>query len=118
MKIVIKGPFKGYPKKVLGRFREYHKSNPHVYRLFKKLAFEMSETGRKQYSAEVIVNVMRWHHDLNSKGDPFKINNDFKPMYARLLVHRHPELGEFFHFRRVRSLGIKSEEQREREGML
>jgi len=107
--------FDHYPKSVLDRFKKFHETNPQVYREIKKLAFKMSKTGRKKYSIEIIINVLRWHTDLKTEGDVFELNNDFKPIYARLLVYHHPEFKGFFEFRRPTSKGIKSEEQRERE---
>lgn len=111
----INKSFTGYPSSVLERFKAYHAKNPNVYQEFKKLAFQMKETGKRKYSAEVIINVLRWHVDLKTSGDVFEINNDFKPLYARLLVHHYPEFDKFFEFRKVKSRGIKSEEQRNRE---
>lgn len=109
---VIPKLFEGYPKHVLDRFSEYHRENPQVYQAFKDLAFEMKRTGRKKYSAEVIINVLRWNYDLGTTGDVFKINNDFKPLYARLLVYYYPEFENFFEFRSVRSKGIGSHYER------
>ena len=113
---VMSGPFKGYPKSVIRKFKKYHDENRHVYRKFRELAFEMHQTGRERYSAETIINVMRWHHDLSTTGKPFKISNDFKPLYARLLVNKHPEFEGFFQFKKVTSRGIGSEEEREANG--
>jgi len=106
--------FKDYPKEVLGKFKAYHLRNPKVYEEFKRLAFQMKKTGRKKYSAEIIINVMRWHLDLKTTGDVFEINNDFKPLYARLLIYHFPEFTRFFEFRKVRSKGVGSIEERER----
>lgn len=107
--------FDHYPKASLERFKKYHAENPQVYEKFRELAIEMRANGRRKYSAEIIINVMRWHFDLKTKGDVFEINNDFKSIYARLLVYHHPEFASFFEFRKVRAKGIKSDEQRERE---
>lgn len=115
----LNGPFEGYPKSVILKFRDYHNSHPKVYKLFKQYANQMKESGREHYSAEIIINQIRWHHDIKSNGaDVFKISNDFKPLYARLLVYKFPEFKDFFQFRQVRSLGIGSEEERERRKAL
>jgi hypothetical protein len=70
-----------------------------VYKKFKELAFQMKQSGRKRYSAETIINVMRWHTDLVTTGSEFKISNDFRSMYARLLAYHHPEFEDFFSFK-------------------
>jgi len=109
--------FSRYPKTTLDRFKKFHGANPHVYREFKKHAFAIRNTGRQKYSAEIIVNVIRWHRDLQTGGDVFKINNDFKSIYARLLAHNHPEFEDFFEFRNhAPNWGKLSEEERRRRG--
>jgi hypothetical protein len=107
--------FDGYPPAVVQRFREWHYSNPHIYREFKKLAYEMKATGRERYSARTIIEVMRWHYDLRTEGDVFEINDNFTPLYVRMLIHFHPEFSGFFELRGVRSRGVFSDEQRRRE---
>lgn len=107
--------FGDYPDCVLSRFAKFHRDNPVIYQTFRLYAREMKASGRKKYSSEIIINRMRWEIDLRSEGEPFKINNDFKPLYARLLAWHEPEFEKFFEFRRVTSKGIKSTEQRERE---
>lgn len=106
--------FKDYPPVVLRRFKEWHFKNPHIYQHFKRLARQMLATGRDRYSARTIVEVMRWHYDLKTRGDVFEINGDFVPIYARLLIYNHPEFSDFFELRTVRSKGIFSKEQRDR----
>lgn len=108
--------FDGYPAVVLERFKEWHSQNPHIYREFKLLAIQMKQTGRERYSARTIMEVMRWHYDLRTKGDVFELNDNFTPIYVRLLIHNHPEFANFFELRTVRSRGVFSQEQRDREG--
>ncbi len=107
--------FDHYPLEVLERFKRYHRENPDVYIEFKQFAQQMRNAGRSRYSAEAIINAIRWHRDLKTTGDVFKINNDFKSIYARLLIYYHPEFADFFQLRCIRSKGIKSLEQRKRE---
>lgn len=109
--------FKGYPHPVLERFRAFHKANPQVYAQFKRNALLM-KARRPRYSARTIMEVIRWNTDLRTSGDVFDINNDFIPIYVRLLIYHRPEFEGFFELRRVRSRGIGSEEEREREGEL
>lgn len=110
--------FVGYPVSVLRRFNKWHSANPHVYQQFEKLAYQMLATGRKRYSARTIIEVMRWHYDLKTRGDVFEINGDFVPIYVRLLIHHHPEFADFFELRTVRSRGVLSDEQRHREELV
>jgi hypothetical protein len=113
----MSGLFDGYPPIVLERFKEWHHQNPHIYQQFKQLAYKMLATGRKRYSARTIMEVMRWHYDLKTTGDVFEVNDNFTPIYVRLLIHNHPEFSEFFELRAVRSRGISSEEHRRRASL-
>jgi hypothetical protein len=88
--------FSRYTETQKKRFKEFHENNPLVFEEFKNLAFKIKNTGRKKYSAEAILQVLRWHRDLQTTGEPFKISNNFRSMYARLLVHNYPEFKEFF----------------------
>lgn len=107
--------FDQYPKETLERFKIYHADNPHIYLEFRRLAMLMKETGKKKYSAEAIVNAIRWEYDLKTSGDVFEINNDFRSIYARLLIHNHPEFENFFELRKAPNKGLKSSEQVKRE---
>ena len=106
--------FRGYPLSVRRRFERFHRDNPHVFRKFKELAFAMKATGRERYSARTIVEKMRWDYDINTTGGVFKINDDFVPIYVRLLIQRYPEFAGFFELRIVRSRGAISDDERAR----
>ena len=108
--------FRQIDPRLLARFKAFHERNPWVYREFRALAQRMKTGGsRRRYSAWVIVNVIRWHRDLSSRGDPFKVNNDFIAIYARLLIYRDPSFEGFFELRAMKSSGRKlSGEERDR----
>ena len=103
----MKEIFEGIDPELLRRFKEYHQKNPEVYNLFKKYALEMAETGRKKYSAWTIINLIRWHHDINSNEDEFKISNDYIAIYARLFAYHHPQYKDFFTFKTMKASGRK-----------
>lgn len=106
---------KKYPAGVLRKFQEFHAANPAVYAEFARYSRQMREAGRDRYSAYGVVEVLRWHRNIATTGDVFKINNNFVPIYVRLFVLRHPEYATFFELRRVRSKGIGSDEENVRQ---
>ena len=106
--------FAGYPPIVMQRFKDFHRANPHVYHQFRQLALDMRATGRARYSARTIMEVLRWHYDIKTTGDVFEINDNFTPIYVRLLIYNHPEFTDFFELREVRSRGVFSHEQQRR----
>lgn len=80
---------------------EWHLQNPEVYELFKKYTFEAINAGHKHYSAYAIVERIRWHTEVETKGDEFKINNNHRPYYARLFMYHHKEHEGFFRLREL-----------------
>ncbi len=85
------------------KFLSYHTANPHVYILFQKYARQMLNAGRKRYSARTIIHRIRWHADLQTSGDPFKMNNNYTSRYARKLMTDDPSFDGFFELRELKS---------------
>ena len=107
--------FAQYSLKTKERFSVFHSENPGVYEEFKKLAFDMKYAGKKKYSAQALVYVLRWNKDVSTKGDVFKINNDFTSIYARMMMSDYPVMEGFFSIRKESGKGQKSSEQIRRE---
>ena len=80
-------------------FSKYDQDNPQVYEYFKRFAFEAKRRGFKHYSAKGIFERMRWHMNVETTGDPFKLNNNYTRDYSRKLVAEHPEFDGFFRMR-------------------
>ena len=64
----------------------WHKKNPQVWVLFQKFTFEAIRSGRTHYSHWAVVSRIRWETDIITKGNAFKISNDFIGYYARFFV--------------------------------
>ena len=85
------------------RFQEFHRDNPHVYRELAALARKMKATGRNQYGIASLFEVLRWHRALETTDQDFKVNNDYRALYARLLMEQEPDLAGFFEIRERRA---------------
>lgn len=83
-------------------FEVYHRENPAVYVLFKRFSFEAIEKGRKHFSAEAVINRIRWE-TLISGNDDFKINNNYKAFYSRLFMKDFPQYSGFFELRKSKA---------------
>ena len=68
----------------------WHKENPQVWNLFQKFTFQAIRSGRKNYSHWAIIQRIRWETDIVTKGNPFKISNDWIAYYARYFMHIYP----------------------------
>ena len=85
-------------------FEAFDRENPHVYELFKALALKARAAGRQRYGAASIFEVLRWSMTVETRGDQFKLNNNYRSRFARKLVSEDPELwGDFFQLRRLRA---------------
>ena len=85
------------------RAERFHAANPHVYDLFKKYTFEAIMAGREHFSVISIFERIRWYTDVETQGDPFKINQNFATYYGRQFMRDHPEHDGFFRTRKLRS---------------
>lgn len=92
---------------LLKKFKRFHQANPHVYREFKSKARQIKNTGRSKYSGWVIVNAIRWEYDVRTRGEVFRINNDFIALYVRLLIYHQPEFRDFFEMRSMKPMNRK-----------
>lgn len=82
------------------RFATYHSKNPHVYEMFKKFAFAAAAE-KATYSADAVLHRMRWYTEIETRGDRFKINNNYAAYYARMFMKDFPQYRGFFRTRRL-----------------
>ena len=85
------------------KWKEFHHDNPRVYELFKKFTFQAIQAGRKNYSVNAIFERIRWHTDIETCGDDFKLNNNHRAYYGRKFMRDYPEYDGFFRTRDTKS---------------
>ena len=88
-------------KQLKGQFEEFHKEHPEVYKAFVKFTFDRISRGFKAYSAYAVIEQVRWHF-ARVGGDgmnEFKINNNFRPFYARKFMAEYDEHKFYFETR-------------------
>ena len=64
----------------------------------------MRRRGVTQYGIGGLFEVLRWQRRMETV-DPasdYKLNNNYRSFYARLLMEREPELRDFFELRSLR----------------
>lgn len=85
-------------------FEKYHSQNPQVYDMFKEQVYRAIRLKREKFSANAIINWLRWEVAMRIKtDDTYKINNNFSSRYARLFVKENPHYEHMFEFREIRS---------------
>lgn len=85
------------------KYQIWKQANPHVLPLFIRFAKEVKAAGFKHYGPNGVIGRIRWFTDVETKADPFKINENFGAYLAREAMEQEPELQGFFRIRRLRS---------------
>ena len=85
------------------KFQEFHDSNPHVYALIEKFAFQVTRAGYGHYGMQALLERVRWHLSIETDDNTgFKINNNHGPYYARLFHKLNPRFEGFFRTRQIK----------------
>lgn len=85
------------------RFERFHAENPEVYRLLLRFALEAHAAGRTRIGVGALWERLRWYSSVETDGEPFKLNDNFRSRYARLIAERNPELAHLFETRKLRA---------------
>ncbi len=82
-------------------FEVFHTANPEVMAQLELLVQQWLRRGRGRLGIEMLWNVLRWERYM-STDDPaseWKLNNNYKAYYVRLLQQAHPEWADLFELR-------------------
>jgi hypothetical protein len=88
------------------QFQSFHAAHPEVYDHLRKLALRMVRRGHKRLGIGMLWEVLRWRTMLGARpdeddGQGWKLNNNYRSRYARLLADQVPELADVFHTREL-----------------
>ena len=86
-------------------FRAFHADNSWVYTKLVEMTYELHNAGRSRIGIAMLFEVLRWQYyrstvDANSR---FKVNNNYKALYARKIMAEHEPLAEIFETRELRA---------------
>lgn len=86
------------------KFNEFHMQNPHVYKtLVAKCRQLRQHNPRAKVGIGMLWENMRWDYMFSTEYEDFKLNNNYKPHYARLIMTVNPELSDIFETREMRA---------------
>lgn len=85
------------------RFEAFHALNPWVYTAFCQITDDWIARGKGRIGIGMLTEILRWQYGRQTRGDDFKINNNFRSRYVRLMVSEHPEYAEVFQTRELRA---------------
>lgn len=83
------------------RFEAFHQLNPWILRHLEALTADCVERGLKRIGIGMLFEVLRWQYGRATHGEPWKLNNDFRSRYVRLLLELHPEWSSLFETRKI-----------------
>ena len=84
-------------KDIKQSFIDFHKQNPHVYKKLVDMSLQLKRRGHKKFGIKTLFEVLRWDYAMKTDSlDNFKLNNNYSAMFSRLIMHRVPELRDFF----------------------
>ena len=87
------------------QFEDFHASNPFVYEALEALAERLVRRGRQKVGIGMLFEVLRWQWAMQTD-DPssdYKLNNNYRSRYARLLMENHPEWVGLFETRELKA---------------
>ncbi len=85
------------------QFLAFHAANPHVYTELRRMAVNLKGQGTMRYGIGSLFEVLRWRYAMQTQGSAFKLNNNWRSRYARLLMDEVAELDGFFETRELQS---------------
>jgi hypothetical protein len=80
------------------RAERFHRRNPAVYRFAVDVCRYMRRRRVQHYGIGAVWEIMRFKY-LETHGDIYKLNNNYRAFYARLIMSQEPDLAGFFQTR-------------------
>lgn len=81
-------------------FNEFHAQHPEVYFELVSLARTWKKNGSAKLGIATLFEVLRWNSHLNSqRTGGYKLNNNYRALYARKIMDREPDLAGIFELR-------------------
>jgi hypothetical protein len=81
------------------RFDHFHGENPHVYDRLVSLARRWAKRRPGRQSIAMLFEVLRFETGLTTTDDPYKLNNDYRAHYSRMMMEREEDLRGLFETR-------------------
>lgn len=94
-------------KDITAHFWAFHERNPEVYAGLVRLARTGKQSGRTKLGIGQLFEVLRWEWmigGLPDRHEQFKLNNNYRSRYSRLIMQREPDLEGIFETRELASV--------------
>jgi len=86
-------------------FRQFHHDNPWVFDKLVDMTRDLHQKGRKRFGIGMLWEVLRWNVAMGTitVDDNFKLNNNYRSRYVRLIIEKYPQYDCMFECRVLRS---------------
>lgn len=93
------------PDTITERFNRFHEDNPQVANDLERMAREWFAAGNRRVSVQMLWEVLRWVKGAQGvkTEEPYRLNDNFRGRYARLLIARNPEWADRINTRELRT---------------
>ena len=82
------------------RFARFHQDNPQVYSMLVSLARDLRARRSRKLGIGMLFEVLRWQYYVQTNSEEeYKLNNNYRAQYARLIMEQEPDLHEAFNTR-------------------
>jgi len=89
--------FGDLPDDMTEGFWVYHQENPDVFDRLVELSESLVSRGRTRIGMSMLFEILRWEYFMAvDTAEPFKLNNNYRAYYTRLIEKKVPELRGVF----------------------
>lgn len=86
------------------RFEAFHAANPQIYDYLVSRALAIQRnTNIRRMGIAMLFELLRYDGMIQTRGDSYKLNNDFKSRYSRYIMASVPYLEGFFTTRELKA---------------
>lgn len=85
------------------QFERFHRANPHVLTQLEEMIEVWLERGHSGVGIGMLWEVLRWNSGVSTTGDTYRLNNNYRSRYVRLILEKHPEWEHYFQTRSLAS---------------
>ncbi len=82
------------------RFQRFHEASPIVAQALAGMALELKQAGVQHFGIKALFETLRYKSAIETRGEPWKLNNNFTAHNARHSMATWPQLDGFFELRR------------------
>ncbi|MEU5389183.1 hypothetical protein [Kitasatospora cineracea] len=101
---IVQPPVGDARQSIQERFEQFHALNPWVLADLERLTAECIEAKFPRISLGMLFELVRYSYGRATlSADDFRLNNDFRSRYARMLIEQHPEWAGYFEVRALRT---------------